>query len=192
MPRASRMRGGQVRRARSNTAPVSVSVGNVESSNVSGESEKSLAHQSEAESMATLQEIDEAINEDFEVQKLNKEDNAVTEDQNGKETDMVISIGGVAEDMDIKNHEFQLNLGPSQLGEHMLFTAGWVENDRDKKGRKGGACGKIQPGAKGPTWAIQDTESRPNGTWTRMHDRPRDVSDPIIAAKEGPKRKKIN
>ena len=105
---------------------------------------------------------------------------------------MVISIGGVAEDMDIKNHEFQLNLGPSQLGEHMLFTAGWVENDRDKKGRKGGACGKIQPGAKGPTWAIQDTESRPNGTWTRMHDRPRDVSDPIIAAKEGPKRKKIN
>ena len=74
----------------------------------------------------------------------------------------------------------------------MLFIAGWLENDRDKKGRKGGACGKIQPGAKRLTRAIQDTESRPNGTWTRMHDRPRNLSDPIIAAKEGPKRKKIN
>ena len=42
---------------------------------------------------------------------------------------MVISIGGVAEDTDIKNHDFQLNLGPSQLGEHVLFIVGWLEND---------------------------------------------------------------
>ena len=78
---------------RSDTTPVTVSVGNVESRNVSGESGKSVAHQSATEFAATLQEIDEAINEDFEVQKLNKEDNAVTEDQNGKETDMVIRMG---------------------------------------------------------------------------------------------------
>ena len=42
-------------------------------------------------------------------------------EQNG---DMEISI--VAEDTDIKNHEFQLNPGSSQLGEHVLFIAGWV------------------------------------------------------------------
>ena len=111
-------------------------------------------------------------------------------EQNG---DMEISI--VAEDTDIKNHEFQLNPGSSQLGEHVLFIAGWVDSDRDKKGRKGGACGtknKIQPSAKGPSRALQDTESRPNGTRIRMHDRPRNLSDPIIAAKDGPKRKKIN
>ena len=41
----------------------------MESSNVSGESGKSIAHQSEAEFAITLQEIDEAINVDFEVQK---------------------------------------------------------------------------------------------------------------------------
>ena len=74
----------------------------------------------------------------------------------------------------------------------MLFIVGWLENDRDKKKRKAGACGKIQLGAKGLTRAVQDTESRPNGTWTRMHDRPRNLSDPIMAAKEGPKWKKIN
>ena len=70
-----------------------------------------------------------------------------------------------------------------------------MDSDRDKKGRKGGACGtknKIQPSAKGPSRALQDTKSRPNGTRIRMHDRPRNLSDPIIAAKEGPKRKKIN
>ena len=105
---------------------------------------------------------------------------------------MEISIGGVAEDTDIKNHDFQLNLGPSQLGEHVLFTAGWLENDRDKKGRREGACGKIQSGAKGPTRAIQDIELKPKGTWNRIHDKPRNLSDPIIADKERPKRKKIN
>ena len=46
MPGASRMRGGQVGRDKSDTVPVSVSIGNMESSNVSGESGKSLAHQS--------------------------------------------------------------------------------------------------------------------------------------------------
>ena len=69
MPGASKMRGGLVGRDRTDTGPVSVSVGNVESSNVSGESGKSIAHQSEAEFAITLQEIDEAINVDFEVQK---------------------------------------------------------------------------------------------------------------------------
>ena len=106
MPGASRMRGGQVGRDKSDTVPVSVSIGNMESSNVSGESGKSLAHQLETKFAATLQEIDKVVNEDFEVQKLNKQDNAVTEDQNGKETYMVISIGGVAEDTNIKNHDF--------------------------------------------------------------------------------------
>ena len=69
MPGASKMRGGLVGRDRTDTGPVSVSAGNVESSNVSGESGKSIAHQSEAEFAITLQEIDEAINVDFEVQK---------------------------------------------------------------------------------------------------------------------------
>ena len=54
MPGASRMRGGQVGRDRLDTAPVSVSIGNMESSNVSGESGKSLAHQSKMKFAATL------------------------------------------------------------------------------------------------------------------------------------------
>ena len=70
-----------------------------------------------------------------------------------------------------------------------------MENDRDKKGKKGGACGtkiKIQSSDKGPSWAIQVIEPRPNGMLIRMNDRPRNLSEPIIADKEGPKRKKIN
>ena len=54
MPGASRMRGGQVGRDKSDTVPVSVSIGNMESSNVSGESGKSLAHQSKMKFAATL------------------------------------------------------------------------------------------------------------------------------------------
>ena len=54
MPRASRMRGGQVGRDKSDMVPVSVSIGNMESSNVSGESGKSLAHQSKMKFAATL------------------------------------------------------------------------------------------------------------------------------------------
>ena len=54
-----------------------VSIGNVESSNISRESGKSVINQFAAEFAATLQEIDEAINAGFETQNLNKEITAV-------------------------------------------------------------------------------------------------------------------
>ena len=55
----------------------------------------------------------------------------------------------MVEDTDMKNHEFQMNHGPSQLGEHVRFTAGWVENDRDKKGGEEGRVVKSNQGLKG-------------------------------------------
>ena len=100
---------------------MTMSVGNVESSNVSGESGKSIAHQSDAEFAATLKEIDEAINENSEIQNLNKEDSAVTAEQQGKETDMEVSI--VTEVTDINNSGVQLTPKSTQVGEHVVFTA---------------------------------------------------------------------
>ena len=79
----SKRREGKIGRSRLGAATMTVSVGNMESSNVSG---KSIAHQSEAEFVATLQEIDEAINENSKIQNLNKEGSAVMEKQQGKET----------------------------------------------------------------------------------------------------------
>ena len=65
--------------------------------------------------------------------------------------DMEVSM--VAEDTDNNSHDVQLTPRSSQLGKHMLFTTGWVDNDRDKKGRKGEARGtktKVKPSDKGP------------------------------------------
>ncbi|KAL0003496.1 hypothetical protein SO802_017277 [Lithocarpus litseifolius] len=165
----------------------------MKSSNVSGEPGKSITHHSAAEFAATLQEIDEAINEDFEVQNANKEGREVTVDRHGKETDMEVSME--VGDTDINNQNARLDPWSSQSGEHVLFTTGWVENDRDKKGRKGGTCGtknKIQPREQGSSRAIIVTEPRPNGTWVRMNDRPMNLSGTNTAEREGPKRKKIN
>nr|POE74416.1 hypothetical protein CFP56_68050 [Quercus suber] len=184
------MKGGKTGTGRSETAPATASVGNVLDSNVSG---KSVAHQSAAEFAATLQEIDGAINEGSEIQILNKDDNEVPVDQEGKKTDMEISVA--AEDADINSHDDQLTPRFSQLGEHVPFTAGWVENDKDKKGRRGGACGirsKIQASDKGPSRAIIGTGPKPNGTWVRMHDMPRSLGEQKKVEQEGPKRKKRN
>ena len=74
----SKQRGRTISVDRTDTVPVPVSVGNVEASNVSGESGKPVANQSAVEFAATLQEIDEAINAGFETQNLNKEITAVT------------------------------------------------------------------------------------------------------------------
>ena len=191
MEGTSNRREGKIGRSRPGTATMTMSVGNVESSNVSGESGKSIAHQSDAEFAATLKEIDEAINENSEIQNLNKEGSAVTVEQQGKETDMEVSI--MTEVTDINNAGVQLTHRSTQVGEHVVFTASWVENDRDKKGRKGGACGtksKIQSREKGPSRAIQANGPRPNGTWIRMHDKLRNLSEPIVAEKDGPKHKK--
>ena len=190
---ASKTRGGKIEIGRLDMVLATISIGNVESSNVSGESGKSIAHQSAVEFVTTFQEIDEAINEGFEAQNLNKEDSAVTVDQYEKEMDMEVSM--VAEDTDNNSHDVQLTPRSSQLGKHMLFTTGWVDNDRDKKGRKGGVCGtknKIQPSDKGPSRAILVTGPWPNGMWVKMNDRPRNLSEPTIAEREGPKHKKIN
>nr|POE60840.1 hypothetical protein CFP56_39851 [Quercus suber] len=182
------MKGGKTGTGRSETVPATASVGNVVSSNVSENSGKSVAHQSAVEFAATLQEIGGAINEGFEIQILNKDVNEVTVDQDGKKTDMEMSVA--AEDADINSHDVQLTPRSSQLGEHVLFTAGWVENDRDKKGRRGGACGirnKIQASDKGPSRAIIVTEPKPKGTWVRMNDMPRSLCEQKIVEQERPK-----
>ena len=121
MDGTSKRREGKIGRSRPRTTTMTMSVGNVEYSNVSGESGKSIAHQSEAESVATLQEIDEAINENSEIQNLNKEDSAITAEQQGKETDMEVSI--VTEVTDINNSGVQLTPKSTQVGEHVVFTA---------------------------------------------------------------------
>ena len=51
----------------------------------------------------------------------------------------------MAEDTDIKNHEFQLNPGSSQLGEHVLFIAGWVDSELVIEIKKGGKEGRVAP-----------------------------------------------
>ena len=64
---------------------------------------------------------------------------------------MEVSID--AEDTENNTLSVQLTPRSLQLGEHVLFTAGWVDNDRDKKGRKGEARGtktKVKPSDKGP------------------------------------------
>ena len=63
---ASKTRGGKIEIGRLDMVLATISIGNVESSNVSRESGKSIAHQSAVEFATTLQEIDEAINEGFE------------------------------------------------------------------------------------------------------------------------------
>ena len=192
MTGASKTRGRKIGLDRTDTVPVTDSVGNVESSNVSGESGKPVANQSAAEFAATLHEIDEAINAGFETQNLNKEVTAVTVEQNEQEIDMEVTTEAkVAGNKDLS---VQLTPRSLQLGEHVLFTAEWVDKDRDKKGRKGEACGtkiKVKSRDDRPR-SMQATEPKPNGTWTRMHARQRNVSAPIIVDKDGPKRKKIN
>ena len=188
MNAASKPRGRKISVDRTDTVPVPDSVGNVESSNVSGESGKPVTNQSAAEFAATLQEIDEAINAGFENQNLNKEDMAVTVEQNEKETDMEVNEAEVT-----GKNNLSVQLTP-RLGEQVIFTAGWVDKDRDNNGRKGEACGtktKIKSRDDGPR-SMQAAEHKPIGTWTRMHAKPRNVSTPIIVDTDRPKSKKRN
>ena len=183
----SKQRGRTISVDRTDTVPVPVSVGNVEASNVSGESGKPVANQSAAEYAATLQEIDDAINAGFENQNLNKEDVAVTVEQNEKEIDMEVNE---AEIRGRNNLDVQLT---PRLGEQVIFTAGWVDKDRDNR-RKGEACGiktKIIPRDDGPK-PMQAAEHKPIGTWTRMHAKPRNVNAPMVVDTDKPKSKKRN
>lgn len=114
------------------STPKNGSDGSSRSRPVSVDSGKSVVHQSSVEFVATLQEIDEAINENFGVQISNEGGAEMTVVQHGKETDMEVS-DMVAEDTKQGNQDILLKSMSPQHGEHLIFTTRWVDTERDKK-----------------------------------------------------------